>query len=134
MKKLLIAAVCGLMALPTVSVADDDHHGWPAPYYRHDDRHDHDGGYRYYGYRAPYYPYYYGHDHHHSNDDALWAIGGLMVGAIIASAVQQSAAPPPAAVAVQPPVRRVQTCYDDIVYDPVGNPHVQRHCYQGTAP
>ena len=119
----------------------------PAPYYGGGYRHDGDGAYRhgygggrYYGnggygpYYGGYAPYYYGSSHH--NDDALWAIGGLVVGAIVASAIHQSAAQQPAAVPAAPPAppRHVQTCYDDIVYDAAGNPQIQRRCYQSVMP
>jgi len=133
MKKLLVAAVCAMLAMPAVSVADGDRNGWSSRGYHHDDRHDHGGGYRSYGYGGPAYPYYYGHDHHHDNDDALWAIGGLMLGAVIVSAIQQSSAPS-RPVAAAPPVHRVETCYEDTVYDSAGNPQVQRRCYPANTP
>jgi hypothetical protein len=156
LRNLLITAVCGLMALPTASIADDHGRPPPPPSYRHQGGHaqqhngngnhhgnDNDGGNRYYGYngRYPYYSYgaryphynhgyaypypYYGQGHHHDNDDAFWAIGGLVLGAIIGSAAERSSAAHAAAVA---PANAGQTCRDSIVYDSAGNPRVQRDC------
>jgi hypothetical protein len=151
MRNLLITALCGLMALPTVSIGDDhgrpppppNHHyngGYapPAPYYRGPPGQY--TGYHYYG--RPYnyanqyyygYPYY-GHNNHHDNDDALWAIGGLIVGAVVATAVHQASAPPPATVYAPAPAAPAENCYDDIIHDSAGNPHVERHCYPATGP
>jgi hypothetical protein len=77
--------------------------------------------YRYVPYRyAPSYPYYYGRNRRDGNDDdALWAIGGLVVGAIIGNAVAHASTPP----ASQPQ----QTC-DHVAYDSAGNPYVERSC------
>jgi len=148
MNKFLITAVCGLMALPTVSIGDD--HGRPPPppnhqyYGRYAPPPPHYripparyAGYRYYPYRAPYVYYgypYYGHNNHHDNDDALWAIGGLIVGAAVATAVHQASAPPPATVYAPAPAAPAENCYDDIIHDSAGNPHVERHCYPATGP
>jgi hypothetical protein len=151
MSKLLITVACGLLALPAVSVADDYGRAPPPRAYRNDGRHPvplpqyggqpghYNGGYGYYGYGGnhgyyvyPSYGYsYYGHNHHHENDDALWAIGGLVVGAIIGNAVAHASAPPPATTSAPAPVP-AQNCYDDIIHDPSGNPHVERHCYPAT--
>ena len=147
MRKLLIAALCGLMVSPTVSFGDD--HGRPPP----PPNHQYSGryapppyyrapparyvGYRYYPYRAPYayygYPYY-GKKKHNDNDDALWAIGGLIVGAAVATAVHQASAPPPATVYAPAPAAPAESCYDDIIHDSSGTPHVERHCYPATGP
>ncbi len=144
MRKLLTSVLCGLVALPMVSVGDD--HGRPPP----PPNHQYNGryapppqpyyrapparyaGYRYYPYRAPYVSYgypYYGNKHHNDNDDALWAIGGLIVGAVVATAVNQASAPPPATVYAPAPAPAAENCYDDIIHDSSGNPHVERHCY-----
>ena len=154
MRNLLIAGLCGLMALPMASVGDD--HGRPSPGHQYSGRYapppaHYRGppayyraaparyvGYRYYPYRAPYayygYPYY-GHKHHdNDNDDALWAIGGLIVGAAVATAVQKSSAPPPATVSAPAPAATAANCYDDIIHDSSGNPHVERNCYPATTP
>ncbi len=86
---------------------------------------------RYYPAR-PYYghapaPYYHGGGHHHGsdNDDALWAIGGLIVGAVIGTAVQkQEQAKQNSSVPAGPP----SGCRDTVVYDSDGTPRVQRDC------
>lgn len=118
----------------------------------HNDGHrDNDGGGRHYntGGRYPYYvrnqhhynyrsyppyyyghsyPYYYGHNHHDSNDDdALWAIGGLVVGAIIGSAVEHANQQPPATTSA-PPAGQPQRYCDRVEYDSAGNPYVERSC------
>lgn len=109
------------------------------PYYAgHGQHHDGSGAYRsynyggyypgYYGYGAQ-YPYYYGHDnHHHDNDDALWAIGGLVLGAIVGSAVERAAHPPATTSAPPPPASQPQKYCDRIEYDSAGNPYVERSC------
>jgi hypothetical protein len=148
MRRLLISALCGLMAMPAVSSADD--HGRPPPpsAYRNDGRHAPPpphyrappvryAGYRYYPYRAPhvYYGYpYYGKKQHSDNDDALWAIGGLVVGALLVNAAQNASAPPPATASAPAPAAVAESCYDDIIHDSAGNPHVERHCYPATTP
>jgi hypothetical protein len=149
MRKLLISALCGLMALPTVSLADDHRPPPPPPGYRYGGGHSpppayyrpppgHYAGYRYYPYRGVYayspYPYYGYKQHHHDNDDALWAIGGLIVGAVLATAVQDAAAPPPAPASASAPAPVAENCYDDIIHDAAGTPHVERNCYPATAP
>lgn len=114
-----------------------EHHGDRDHDYRggHDDDRDH----RSYGYPR-YYPRYYpshgtygvpyyggGGRHHHDgdNDDALWAIGGLIVGAVIGTAVQkQEQAKQNSSVPAGPP----SGCRDTVVYDSDGTPRVQRDC------
>lgn len=168
MNKLLITAVCAVMAFPAVSAADDHGQASRPPSYQHgagqhNDRNDgrghndghHDnggGGHQYstggrypyyvqnqshYNYRsyAPYYyghsyPYYYGHGHNHhegNDDDALWAIGGLVVGAIIGNAVAHASTPPPATTSAPPAGQPSQNC-DHVAYDSAGNPYVERSC------
>jgi hypothetical protein len=90
-----------------------------------------------YGY---YYPAYYHHGHRNGgdSDDAAWAIGGLVLGAIIGTAAAQagqresqdagyesSSAPLP-----PPQKRKVVTCYDEVAYDQKGDPYVARQCYE----
>lgn len=127
----------------------DDHHGGRG----HDGGHRDNGGgeHRYYaGGRYPYYVrnpphyhyrsyapryywhgypnYYYGRNHHDGNDDdALWAIGGLVVGAIIGNAVAHASTPPPATTSA-PPANPTQQYCDRIEYDSAGNPYVERSC------
>lgn len=83
---------------------------------------------RYYG-RTP-APYYYGGNRggrgSHDHDDAMWAIGGLIVGAVIGTAIEQSKSrsrAPAAAPSGPPP-----GCRDRVVYDSDGTPRVQRDC------
>jgi len=155
MKKLLITAVCAAMAFPTVSAADDHGPPSRPPSYQHgghghNDGHrdNDDGGHQYsnggrypyyvqnrphYYYRSypPYYyghsyPYYYGHTHHDGNDDdALWAIGGLVVGAIIGNAVSHASTP---ATTSAPATGQPQQNCDHVAYDSAGNPYVERSC------
>jgi hypothetical protein len=115
-------------------------------YQGHDgDHHDHDGGNRYYGY-APHYsvgpphyygaapryyagaPYYYGggHHHDHDNDDALWAIGGLVLGAVIGHAVEHSSAT--ASTSASSASQHASQCKDSVAYDSDGTPYVKRDC------
>jgi hypothetical protein len=127
-----------------------DHNGGQGHY---DGHHNSDGGnhqynygsrYPYYGYNQPHYrnyyyggyrpyyggyqPYYYGHSHHDGNDDALWAIGGLVLGGIIGSAIEHANQYPPATTAAPPPVAQQQRYCDRIEYDSAGNPYVERSC------
>lgn len=85
---------------------------------------------RYYAPPARYYApapnyYYGGHNHHeHDNDDALWAIGGLVLGAVIGHAVEHSSAMAPSSSTT----RYAPTCKDIVAYDSDGNPYVKRDC------
>ncbi len=151
MNKLLITVVCTAMAFPAVAAGDK--HGQdsrPLSYQhgggQHNNRHGHQYNngrhypyyvqnrphYIYRGY-APYYygrsyPYYYGHNHHDGNDDdALWAIGGLVVGAIIGNAVAHASTPAPATTSAPPAGQPQQNC-DHVAYDSAGNPYVERSC------
>jgi hypothetical protein len=143
MNRLLITAVCAAIAFPTVSTADDHGHDTRAPSYQQGGDHRYNTGGRYpaYGHAPRYYnyggyrPYYYGNGypygygygysngHHSNNDDALWAIGGLVVGAIIGNAVAK-AAPAAPSVSAAP----AQQYCDRIEYDSAGNPYVERSC------
>ena len=78
---------------------------------------------RYYG-PAPNY-YYGGHNHHdHDNDDALWAIGGLVLGAVIGHAVEHSSA----TTSSSSTTHHTPSCKDTVAYDSDGNPYVKRDC------
>jgi hypothetical protein len=57
----------------------------------------------------------------------LWAIGGLVVGAIIGNAVARASAPPPATTSAPPASQTPQYC-DRVEYDSAGNPYVERSC------
>lgn len=90
-----------------------------------------------YGY---YYPPYYHHGHKRGNDsdDAAWAIGGLVLGAIIGTAAakaeqredQESGYQSPSTPLPPPQKRKVVTCYDEVAYDEKGDPYVARQCYE----
>ena len=115
--------------------------------------HDRDGGYHHYGYpQAHYYAppvryyghapnfnyghapnyyyghapdyYYGGHHHDHDNDDALWAIGGLVLGAVIGHAIEHSSSTSPSSSTTH----NTSTCKDSVAYDSDGNPYVKRDC------
>ncbi|MCM2312289.1 MAG: hypothetical protein NDI84_12890 [Steroidobacteraceae bacterium] len=132
MKRLIALATVGSLLAAPLAAADPrhgppGHRGHSAPY------HGYYGGYRY-----PYTPVYYRHGHHNGNDsdDAAWAIGGLVLGAIIGTAAakaeqrevqgtqsQWSSTPLP-----PPQKRKVVTCYDEVAYDREGEPYVARQC------
>ena len=90
-----------------------------------------------YGY---YYPAYYHHGHKKGgdSDDAAWAIGGLVLGAIIGTAAAKAeqresreAGYEPSSAPLPPPQKRkVVTCYDEVAYDEKGEPYVARQCYE----
>ena len=136
MKRLIVFAAIGSLLTAPLAYADPPrgpppgHRGLPghgAPHY----------GY-YGGYRYPSYYHHHGHNSGNDSDDAAWAIGGLVLGAIIGTAAakadekeaqqtvyQSSAAPLP-----PPQKRKVVTCYDEVAYDGKGDPYVARQCYE----
>ena len=93
----------------------------PARYYASPVRH-YAPPVRYYA-PAPHY-YYGGHHHDGDNDDALWAVGGLVLGAVIGHAIEHSSATAPSSTAARP----APTCKDIVAYDSDGNPYVKRDC------
>lgn len=119
MRRLMAIVAAGSLLAPAFAAAGDRYDqpppGWargahyPA-YYR--------------GARHYYYPnrnYYYYYDHHHKghggdSDDAAWAIGGLVLGATLATVAASN--------------RKVVTCYDEVAYDRAGDPYVARQCYE----
>lgn len=135
MKRLVvIAAVGSLLAAPLASA--DPPRG-PPPGHRYAQsgpQHGYHGAYRY-----PSNYYKHGHKRGSDSDDAAWAIGGLVLGAIIGSAAakaeqRRAAEPeyaPPATTPLPPPQqRKVVTCYDEVAYDDSGEPYVARRCYE----
>lgn len=85
------------------------------------------------GYRN--YHNYHGHHGHRrrsDNDDAAWAIGGLVLGTIIANSANSSQqSVPQNSQPLPPPQRRkVVTCYDEVAYDQDNKPYVARQCYE----
>jgi hypothetical protein len=76
MKKLIAILAAASLLVPTFAAADGGHN-----------RHGKRGGPPH-GYYYPYQPYGYHHGYHYDDDsdEALWAIGGLMLGTIIGSA------------------------------------------------
>jgi hypothetical protein len=139
MKRLIaFAAIGSLLAAPLASAdpprgPPPGHRGPPGYTAPH---HGYYGGFRY-----PYAPVYYRHGSHgghggNDSDDAAWAIGGLVLGAIIGTAAakaeqretqgtqyQWSSTPLP-----PPQKRKVVTCYDEVAYDREGEPYVARQC------
>lgn len=96
-----------------------------SPQYYASAPHYYAGAPRNYGYAgAP--NYYYGGGHHHDNDDALWAIGGLVLGAVIGHAIEHSAATASAPASSAP--HHTQQCQDTVAYDSDGAPYVKRDC------
>lgn len=105
--KIKVALLSLLIAVTPTAQADGKHRN------RHYNHYDH--------YPANYY------DNGSDSDDAAWAVGGLLLGAILfggGNRRQQSPNPPPA--------RRVMTCYDTVEYDTQHKPYVQRVCYETT--
>jgi len=90
-----------------------------------------------YGY---YYPSYQHHGHKKGgdSDDAAWAIGGLVLGAIIGTAAARAESRQAQATMAEssstplppPQKRKVVTCYDEVAYDEQGDPYVARQCYE----
>lgn len=76
--------------------------------------------------------YYGNYSHYHArqrrsdNDDLAWAVGGFVLGAIIANSQKESHAQ----INLPPPQRRVQTCYDEVAYDSDDKPYVLRRCVE----
>lgn len=84
-----------------------------------------------YHYHHGYHNYHnrhYGHNRRHNdNDDWAWAVGGLVLGSIIANSNQRQQSP---VYTLPPPQRRVQTCYDEVAYDHNNTPYVARRCVE----
>ena len=82
MKRLIAFAAIGSLLTAPLASADPPrgpppgHRGPPGHSAPH---HGYYGGYRY----PPYYHHHHGHKNGNDSDDAAWAIGGLVVGAII---------------------------------------------------
>jgi hypothetical protein len=128
MKRFIVFSALGsLLAAPLASAGPPHwtppgHRGPPPPAY----------GYYYPAYS--YHRYKGGSD----SDDAAWAIGGLVLGAIIGTAAAraesrevQATAPEPSSTPLPPPQKRkVVTCYDEVAYDQKGDPYVARQCYE----
>lgn len=117
--KSLLAATL-LLTLPMSAIAGDrSHRGY------------HGSGY----YDPPSIRYVYEHRHrydhrHHrprrsDNDDLAWAVGGFLLGTVVAN---HRASRAPETVSVPPARRRVQVCYDEVAYDRNDDPYVERRC------
>ena len=135
MKQLIVFAAVGSLLVSPLAAAGDryDRHDkrWGPP--AHSAAYHGSRGY----YRYPAYPPGYHHKHHKGsdNDDAAWAIGGLVLGAIIGSAAarseQRRVEAAPASTPLPPPQqRKVVTCYDEVAYGEDGEPYVARQCYE----
>lgn len=136
MKQLIVFAAVGSLMVSPLAAAGDR-------YDRHDKRwgppahsaayHGSRGNYRY-----PAYPsghQYYKNRKGGDDDEAAWAIGGLVLGAIIGSAAarseQRRIESAPASTPLPPPQKRkVVTCYDEVAYGEDGEPYVARQCYE----
>lgn len=77
----------------------------------------------------------YSHHHHNQrrrsdNDDLAWAVGGFLLGAIVANNANESQAQSQSNTVILPPPqqRRVTVCSDEVAYDASGKPYVLRTC------
>ena len=93
-------------------------------------------GYRYPSTNPGYYGNYseqynsYRHYSNSSNDEWKYALGGLIVGTIIANQNQKRVEQPTYSQPLPAPQKRkVQTCYDEVAYDSAGKAYVARQCY-----
>ena len=89
---------------------------------------------------SPYYynkryhpgPYHHGHNRGRSSkDEWAYALGGLVLGAVIANSASRNRAPErqEEQVYLPPrPKRKVQVCEDVVAYDNAGKPYVMRQC------
>jgi hypothetical protein len=136
MKRLIVAAAIGSLLTAPLALAGPPH--GPPPGHRGPPGH----GAHHYGYYGGhrYSPYYHHHGHKNGNDsdEVAWAIGGLVLGAIIGTAaakadqreVQQSVYESSSTPLPPPQKRKVVTCYDEVAYDEKGDPYVARQCYE----
>jgi len=126
MKRFIVFAALGSLLAAPLAYAGPPH--WTPPGHRRPPPPT-------YGYYYPAY-HYHGHGRDGDSDDAAWAIGGLVLGAIIGTAAaraesrealakESSSAPLP-----PPQKRKVVTCYDEVAYDERGDPYVARQCYE----
>lgn len=86
----------------------------------------------YYGNYSSQYNSYHHQYRHYKNNNNEWkyALGGLIVGTIIANQNQKRVEQPTYSQPLPPPQKRkVQTCYDEVAYDSAGQPYVARQCY-----
>ena len=126
MKRLIALVAAGSILLPTLASAGDGHgrhhRGWGPP--------GHSAGH--YAYPPYYYNGYHKHHSHGDSDEAAWAIGGLVLGALIGSAAAKREAEVAQASAPMPPPqkRKDVTSYDEVAYDEKGDPYVARQCYE----
>ncbi len=116
MIRITLALILTLMS--TSALADHKHNRSYSYYYNH-------GFHNYYD-RPPSYRHYHKRS---DNDDWAWAVGGLVLGTIIANSNQQQVSPS-TATTLPPPQRRVQTCYDEVAYDSNNTPYVARRCFE----
>lgn len=82
---------------------------------------------------SPRYPYNYDYRRDRPkkhNDDIAWAVGGMIVGAIIMDQINKNKEPKYSQPLPPPQKRKVVTCSDEVAYDQAGNPYVKRQCYE----
>lgn len=120
--KILFASII-LAFSTTAALADNPRYG--TPYWEHHSVYGHRGGHHNH-YNNYYRRHHNGHHRRSDNDDWAWAVGGLILGTIIANGQQQTQTQ----VTLPPPQRRVQTCYDEVAYDSNGTPYVARKCVE----
>lgn len=109
-----------LLTLPVTALAGDrDRQGYHG--YRHYDQHSARHVYHHY----PRYDYRHRGQRRSDNDDLAWAVGGFILGTVVAN---QRSARAPEPLAVPPARRRVQVCYDEVAYDRNDDPYVERRC------
>jgi hypothetical protein len=94
---------------------------WSIPSWAHDRSYHHDH------YREYYRHYHHNHRRKSDNDDWAWAVGGLILGGIIANSDKNRTE---SSVSLPPPQRRVQTCYDEVAYNSNNEPYVLRRCFE----
>jgi len=108
-KVAIIAIVIGVLSI-----------AWSIPSWAHDRSYHHDH------YREYYRHYHHNHRRRSDNDDIAWAVGGLILGTIIANSANENRTES----RLPPPQRRVQTCTDEVAYDQYDKPYVLRRCVE----
>jgi len=86
----------------------------------------HDRSYRHNHHSEYYRHYHHNHRRKSDNDDWAWAVGGIILGTVIANSQNEKEQ---TASGLPPPQRHVQTCYDEVAYDSNSQPYVLRRCF-----
>lgn len=101
----VIAVISLAWSVPTWAHDRSYHHNHHSDYFRH---------------------YHHNHRRKSDNDDWAWAVGGLILGTVIANSQREQRTESN----LPPPQRRVQTCYDEVAYDENDTPYVLRRCFE----